>query len=134
MVATTRLSDYTPAPLAKRSSYRVATQEKTVKKVIASTLALSVLLAPGLVLAQPHRAPPHGVAHRPPPPPSYRSWHKGERFDHRYARNYREIDYRRYRGLTPPPRGYHYVQSGNDAVLVGITSGLVAAVIANAIH
>lgn len=64
----------------------------------------------------------------------YRNWRKGERFDSRYARNYRQIDYRQYRGLKAPPRGYRYVRSGNDAVLVGITSGIVAAVLANAIR
>jgi Ni/Co efflux regulator RcnB len=67
--------------------------------------------------------------------PQYRSnWRKGQRFDRRYARNYRQIDYRQYRGLRAPPRGYRYVQSGNDAVLVGITSGIIAAVIAGAIR
>jgi Ni/Co efflux regulator RcnB len=67
--------------------------------------------------------------------PSYRnSWRKGERFDSRQARNYRQVDYRHYRGLKAPPRGYRYVQSGNDAVLVGITSGIIAAVFANAIR
>lgn len=64
----------------------------------------------------------------------YRSWRKGQRFDQRYARNYRQIDYRQYRGLRAPPRGYRYVQSGNDAVLVGITSGLIASVFAGAIR
>ena len=66
--------------------------------------------------------------------PQYRTWRKGQRFDQRYARNYRQIDYRQYRGLRAPPRGYRYVQSGNDAVLVGITSGLIAAVVADAIR
>ena len=66
---------------------------------------------------------------------NYRStWRKGERFDSRYARNYHQIDYRRYHRLKAPPRGYRYVQSGNDALLVGITSGVIAAVIANAIN
>ncbi|TPG09665.1 hypothetical protein EAH84_13515 [Sphingomonas oligophenolica] len=64
----------------------------------------------------------------------YRNWRKGERFDRRYAQNYHVIDYHRYRGLRAPPRGYHYVRSGNDAVLVGITSGLIAAVIGGAIR
>jgi Ni/Co efflux regulator RcnB len=64
----------------------------------------------------------------------YRNWKRGERFDNRYARNYRHIDYRQYRGLRAPPRGYRYVQSGNDAVLVGITSGIIAAVLANVIR
>lgn len=67
--------------------------------------------------------------------PQYRTnWRKGERFDNRYARNYRQIDYRQYRGLKAPPRGYRYVQSGNDAVLVGITSGIIAAVFGNLIR
>ncbi|UYY59162.1 RcnB family protein [Sphingomonas sp. S2-65] len=66
--------------------------------------------------------------------PQYRSWHRGERFDNRYARNYRQIDYRQYRGLRAPPRGYRYVQSGNDAVLVGITSGIISAVFANMVR
>ncbi|QXT37855.1 RcnB family protein [Sphingomonas sanguinis] len=64
----------------------------------------------------------------------YRQWRRGERFDQRYARHYAPIDYRRYRGLRPPPRGYRYVRSGNDAVLVGIATGIVAAVIANAVR
>ncbi|RZM19288.1 MAG: hypothetical protein EOP67_57960 [Sphingomonas sp.] len=50
--------------------------------------------------------------------PGYRNWRAGQRFDQRYARNYRQIDYRQYRGLRAPPRGYRYVRSGNDAVLV----------------
>lgn len=66
--------------------------------------------------------------------PQFRNWRKGQRFDQRYARNYRQIDYRQYRGLRAPPRGYRYVRSGNDAVLVGVTSGIIAAVIANAIR
>jgi Ni/Co efflux regulator RcnB len=67
--------------------------------------------------------------------PQYRTgWKKGEKFNAKQARNYRQIDYRQYRGLKAPPRGYRYVQSGNDAVLVGITSGLIAAVVAGAIR
>lgn len=66
--------------------------------------------------------------------PQWRSWKRGDRFDRRYARNYQILDHRRYRALRPPPRGYHYVRSGNDAVLVGIATGIVAAVIANAIR
>ena len=36
--------------------------------------------------------------------------------------------------LYNAPRGYHWVRSGNDAVLVGITSGIIAAIMANAIR
>ncbi|UZK67252.1 RcnB family protein [Sphingomonas sp. M1-B02] len=63
-----------------------------------------------------------------------RNWQRGQRFDSRYATNYRQIDYRQYRGLGAPPSGYRYVQSGNDAVLVGITSGIIGAVFANLIR
>ncbi|ALJ14004.1 RcnB family protein [Sphingopyxis macrogoltabida] len=64
----------------------------------------------------------------------WRRWHRGERFDRRYARDYRVIDYRRYRGLRPPPRGHYYARSGNDAILVAIATGIVAAVITDAIR
>jgi Ni/Co efflux regulator RcnB len=60
-----------------------------------------------------------------------RRWNRGQRFDRRQARNYRVInDYRAYR-LQAPPRGYRYVQSDNDVVMVAIASGLIGAVFAN---
>lgn len=66
----------------------------------------------------------------------HRSWQRGQRFDSRYAQNYRELDYRQYRGrhLYAPPRGYHWVQSGNDAVLVAVTGGIIGAVLAGAFN
>ena len=65
-----------------------------------------------------------------------RRWAKGQRFDRRYAQNYRQVDYRTYRGrgLYTPPRGYQWVQSGNDAVLVALASGLIGAVIGGALN
>ena len=36
--------------------------------------------------------------------------------------------------LHDAPRGYRWVQSGNDAVLIGITTGIIASVIANAVN
>jgi Ni/Co efflux regulator RcnB len=66
--------------------------------------------------------------------PTSRRWAKGQRFDRRYASNYRVVsNYRDYR-LSAPPRGYQWVRSGNDAVLIAITSGLIGAVIGNAIR
>lgn len=69
---------------------------------------------------------------------SYRAnnhrWAKGQRFDRRQASNYRVINnYRGYR-LNAPPRGYQWVQSGNDAVMIAITSGIIGAVIGGAIR
>ncbi len=76
------------------------------------------------------------VVNRAPARVQYRKWAKGQRFDRRYARNYAVVDYRRYPGrrLYAPPRGSHWVRSGNDAVLVGITTGLIAATVAGAIN
>lgn len=109
-----------------------------MKKLILAAVAASMLATP--VLAAPaqdygHRQPQRvTVAHRQAPAPQYRSWQRGQRFDSRYARNYRQIDYRQHRGLRAPPRGYHYVQSGNDAVLVALGTGIVAAIFANALR
>jgi len=60
-------------------------------------------------------------------------WQRGQHFESRYARNYRVIATPRQYRLYDAPRGYHWVQSGNDAVLVGLASGVIAAVLANAI-
>ena len=64
----------------------------------------------------------------------HRQWRTGQRFDRQYATNYREIrNYGSYR-LRTPPRGYQWVQSGNDAILVGITSGIISAILSNALR
>ncbi|HEX8661952.1 MAG TPA: RcnB family protein [Brevundimonas sp.] len=60
-----------------------------------------------------------------------RQWSYGQRMPSYYRSNqYVVNDYGRY-GLRAPPRGYHYVRSGNDAVLTAVTTGLVVAVIAS---
>ena len=66
--------------------------------------------------------------------PSYKTFKKGEKFDKRYAKNYSEIDYRKYKTLKAPPKGYHYVRSGNDILLVAITSGIIASVLTGAMR
>ena len=62
----------------------------------------------------------------------YRDFRRGERFDARYARNYQVIGNARAYHLRPAPRGQHWVRSGNNALLVGVTTGIIASVIANA--
>ncbi len=120
-----------------------------MKKILLGLVAASVAATPTIAAAGPtpqHRGyeaqrtvvkqRPNGtvVVKQRNDRAQHRDWRRGERFDARYARNYRQIDYRQYRGLRAPPRGYRYVQSGNDAVLVGITSGLIAAVLANVLN
>jgi Ni/Co efflux regulator RcnB len=61
-----------------------------------------------------------------------RQLQRGDRFDSRDATNYRVIDNPGYYNLGPAPRGYRWVQSGNDAVLIAITSGIIGALIGNA--
>lgn len=111
-----------------------------MKKFIIAALAASVLATP--VMAAPQHG--HDVRGRVEQRNDHRfqqqrqtqnrSWHRGERFNQREARNYRVINnYQQYR-LQTAPRGYRWVQSGNDAVLVGITSGIIASVLANAIR
>jgi Ni/Co efflux regulator RcnB len=120
-----------------------------MKKFIIAAIAASVLAAPTLAAPFNGNEGGHGRyeqnhrttvvtrktvirndAHRP----AYRKWAKGQRFDRRYAPQYRVINSPRAYRLQPAPRGYHWVQSGNDAVLVGITSGIVASVLANMIR
>lgn len=115
-----------------------------MKKFILAAVAASVVASPVLAapnyghdnnrgrIEQNHRTNVR-TYHRGPQV-QYQSWRKGQRFDRNRARNYRVVEnYRNYR-LQAPPRGYRWVQSGNDAVMVGITSGIIAAVLANAIR
>ncbi|SEM55883.1 Nickel/cobalt transporter regulator [Sphingomonas gellani] len=47
-----------------------------------------------------------------------RDWRPGQRFERRYAPNYRRVtEYRTYR-LRAPQRGFYWARSGRDAVLV----------------
>lgn len=52
--------------------------------------------------------------------------HKGGRLPPEYRnRQYVVNDWRGHR-LSAPPRGYHWVQTGSDYVLVAITTGVIA--------
>jgi Ni/Co efflux regulator RcnB len=123
-----------------------------MKKLIIAAAAASLLASPFAIApasAAPQRQEvtrvqtgPHGrtvVTKRvvTPARPQWRKWNKGQRFDNRYAQNYRVVNnWQQYRGrrLYAPPRGYHWVRSGNDAVLVAITGGLIGAVIGGAFN
>lgn len=52
-------------------------------------------------------------------------FHRGQRLPMQYRhRQYVVDDWRGHR-LSAPPRGYHWVQTGNDYVLVAIASGVI---------
>jgi Ni/Co efflux regulator RcnB len=53
-------------------------------------------------------------------------FHRGDRLPAEYRnRNYVVDDWREHR-LSAPPRGYQWVQTGSDYVLVAIASGIIA--------
>jgi Ni/Co efflux regulator RcnB len=75
----------------------------------------------------------YGVYH--PPRGFYdHSWRRGERLPVAYyQRPYVIADYNSYR-LYSPPRGYHWVRVNHDAVLAGITTGVVFGIVNNLFH
>ena len=82
-----------------------------MKKFLMAAVAASLVATPALAAApQPQRHQSVKVVkktvYKPAPRVQYRSWQRGQRFDSRYARNYRQVDYRQHRGLRAPPRGY----------------------------
>jgi len=59
------------------------------------------------------------------------NWHRGDRLPVQYrSRQYVVDDWRGHR-LSAPPRGYHWVQTGGDYVLVAIATGVIASLILN---
>ncbi|MCM8732071.1 RcnB family protein [Hephaestia sp. GCM10023244] len=105
----------------KANGRTVTTQRKVVRAPAKQTVRYQTTYRPGHATYRPAYAAQH------------RSWARGQHFDYRYAPRYRVVnDYRGYNRLYTPPRGYHWVQSGNDAVLVAIASGLIGAVIGGA--
>jgi Ni/Co efflux regulator RcnB len=59
-----------------------------------------------------------------------RHWQHGQRFS---GDRHVVSDWGRYHA-NPPPRGYEWVQDGNELVLISITSGIIASVLANAVY
>jgi Ni/Co efflux regulator RcnB len=56
-------------------------------------------------------------------------WRRGGHVPYEYrSRQYVVDDWRSHR-LHAPPRGYHWVQVGNDYVLVAVASGIIAQLI-----
>lgn len=59
------------------------------------------------------------------------NFHRGARMPYEYrTRQYVVEDWRGHR-LSAPPRGYHWVQSGSDYLLVAITTGIILQMLLN---
>ena len=59
------------------------------------------------------------------------SWYRGDRVPREYrSRQYVVDDWRGHR-LSAPPRGYQWVQSGGDYLLVAVATGVIASILLN---
>ena len=58
-------------------------------------------------------------------------WHRGGRLPAQYRERQYVVDNWRAHHLNAPPRGYHWVQVGNDYVLAAIATGVIASLILN---
>jgi len=58
-------------------------------------------------------------------------WHRGGRLPAQYRERQYVVDDWRAHHLSAPPRGYHWVQVGNDYVLAAIATGIIASLILN---
>jgi Ni/Co efflux regulator RcnB len=117
-----------------------------MKNTIAiSVLAAMLLTAQGAAFADDHdhghgydrHGPPHKMHHdnryhdryngRGAGP--YHKFHRGDRLSAEYRHRQYVVDNWRIHHLSPPPRGYHWVQTGPDYVLVAITTGIIAQIV-----
>lgn len=64
----------------------------------------------------PERGPGAGPDH---------NFYRGERLPQQYRHNNYVVDDWRGHHLSAPPRGYHWVQTGSDYVLVAIATGII---------
>ena len=58
-------------------------------------------------------------------------WRKGGRLPAEYRHRQYVVENWRAHRLSAPPRGYHWVQHGNDYVLASIATGIIAQLLAN---
>ncbi|MBT0669790.1 RcnB family protein [Novosphingobium profundi] len=103
---------------------------KFTATLMAASLALPAFAAPAMAAPQQHGQPNHGqqvsqAAHKDN---GYKSFKKGDKFDRNHARNYQVVDYKHFKKLPAPKRGYRYVRSGSDVLLIGTSSLKVYAV------
>ena len=104
-----------------------------MKRLLLAALALSVLGATAATAAPWHHHHRdgfvrHEVLIRPAPRPHV--WVRGERFAPVYGRPVIVRDWHRYH-LRRPPYGYHWVRYDDRYLLVALSTGLIADIIAN---
>jgi len=112
------------------------------RKMIASALAAVLTLgSAGIASAQrhdrdrddhdrDHREYSHRTDMRRGAGPNHDIW-VGRRVPSEYRQRAYVVDDWRGHHLRQPPRGYHWVQSGSDYLLVAVATGLIASAILN---
>ena len=60
----------------------------------------------------------------------HHNWARGQNLPSEYRTRGHYVDYRRHH-LRAPPRGYQWVQVDNNYVMVALTTGLIASIIAS---
>ncbi len=58
-------------------------------------------------------------------------FHRGDRLPVQYRHRHYVVDDWRSHNLSAPPRGYHWVQTGGDYVLVAIATGIILQLMLN---
>ena len=59
------------------------------------------------------------------------SWYRGDRLPYEYRNRQYVVDDWRGHHLYAPPRGYQWVQSGGDYLLVAVATGIIASILLN---
>ena len=59
------------------------------------------------------------------------SWYRGDRVPYEYRTHHYVVDDWRGHHLYAPPRGYQWVQSGGDYLLVAVATGIIASILLN---
>jgi len=79
----------------------------------------------GRAATQNHSVAPQRGGFARPATPAGHNWHQGSR----YTGGRNVVDYNRYH-LRRPPGGYEWVRDGNQFVLIAISTGIIATVLA----
>lgn len=108
-------------------------------KLFAGLMAGCLLAAAPLASADPRGGPGGGPGDRGPGGHGdYRGggrgghdrvWHRGDRYDGPRGRRWAVNNWRNYRGLYAPPRGYYWMRYGDQFLLTALATGLIAGVV-----
>ena len=75
--------------------------------------------------AAPHQPAPKHMQQRQGAGPDHR-WKKGTRVPQQYRSQHYVVNDWQHHGLKRPGKGQHWIQNGNDYLLVSVASGLIA--------